>query len=377
MPEPEPSAAAPVRAWPAALLRRPIALALAAVLVVAAALWVADRVRFVHTSDARIAADMVLVSAEVAGRIDTVDVTVGQRIAAAAPLLRLDDEAARLDVARLAAEVAALEAEIAREAARVHLTRDAGESRVGARRSSLGASTAEIAAARALLVTAEAEHVRIAGLRRSGLAVQPALERAADHLEAARRTLSLAEAGRSQRTAEMREAVAEAGETRLIAAGVDVLALRADALRREHDLAALAQRRHLVASPIRGVVDEIFVDAGEYVAPGARLALLHDPDKVWIKANIKETDIARVRVGGAVQIRFDAAPGRAFAGRISAVRDAASAEFALLPPPNPSGVFTKITQRIPVRVEISPDDTLPPLRPGAMATLKLRADGPR
>ena len=112
------------------------------------------------------------------------------------------------------------------------------------------------------------------------------------------------------------------------------------------------------------LVDRVFVEEGEYVTPGQRLLLVHDPKKVWIDANVKETDIRKVKIGQTVDVTVDAFPDKKFAGKVTAIGNAATSEFALLPTPNPSGNFTKITQRLRVRVAIDQEQNL--LRPGMM-----------
>jgi len=125
-----------------------------------------------------------------------------------------------------------------------------------------------------------------------------------------------------------------------------------------------------VRSPINGIVDEKFVQPGEYVIPGQRLFIIHDPKRVWIDADIKETKLSRLKRGQPVSISVDAYPRRPFTGRIERIGNAATSEFALLPSPNPSGNFTKITQRVPVRIAVEqPDDN--PLRPGMMVEVDI------
>jgi len=125
-----------------------------------------------------------------------------------------------------------------------------------------------------------------------------------------------------------------------------------------------------VRSPIDGIVDQKFVQPGEYVIPGQRLFLVHDPKRVWIEADIKETKLSHLKPGQPVRISVDAYPDRHFSGRIERIGNAASGEFALLPSPNPSGNFTKITQRVPVRVAVEQPDGNP-LRPGMMVEVDI------
>ena len=119
-----------------------------------------------------------------------------------------------------------------------------------------------------------------------------------------------------------------------------------------------------IGSPVNGVVDRVFVEEGEYITPGQRLLLVHDPKRVWIDANVKETDIRKVKIGQVAEVTVDAFPDKKFSGKVIAIGNAATSEFALLPTPNPSGNFTKITQRLRVRVAIDLEQNL--LRPGMM-----------
>ena len=128
-------------------------------------------------------------------------------------------------------------------------------------------------------------------------------------------------------------------------------------------------KKHTITSPVTGVVDQTFVNEGEYVAPGQRFALVHDSRDVWINANIKETEVQKIRQGQPVIITVDAYPGRTFSGKVLLVGSAATSQFALIPSPNPSGNFTKITQRIPVKISVEQQDGL--LKPGMMVEVDI------
>src|SRR5262249_564666 len=80
--------------------------------------------------------------------------------------------------------------------------------------------------------------------------------------------------------------------------------------------------------------------------------LLHNPDEVWVEANIKETQVGQLKLGQTVHIAVDAYPDDVFLGRVTRIGSATTARFALLPTPNPSGTFTKITQRVPVKIDL-------------------------
>lgn len=131
-----------------------------------------------------------------------------------------------------------------------------------------------------------------------------------------------------------------------------------------------------VASPINGLVNKTLIDEGEYVTAGQPILMMHDPSELWVAANIKETDIHELRVGQPVQITVDAYPDKPFSGRVSNIGRAATSQFALLPDPNPSGNFTKITQRIPVRIALDEGPT-ELIGPGMMVEVDIDISGSR
>ena len=330
--------------------------------------WLVEHLGVVTTSDARVRARMTTVSSEVAGKIVDLPVVAGDLVQAGEIIARLDDRDARLALQAMSLDLEALEAQIAREKVRAQIAKARGDSRIEGSRSGLATAEAEARTARARLVAVEADHARTLALKSSGLVTQAAMDRATASLEASRQAVISAEAVIGRSHAGIGEAEAEAGEARVIAGNIDALTIEANALRQRIAGLTLTLERHDVVSPISGVIDEVFADPGEHVATGARIALAHAPDDVWIEANIKETDLSAVHVGAHVEIRMDAADS-ACDGRVERIGDAATSEFALIPNANPTGVFTKITQRVPVR--IATGATCTQLRPGAMATLRI------
>lgn len=244
-----------------------------------------------------------------------------------------------------------------------------GGSRVEGALSSLEAAEAEIASTRASLAAAEAEHARKQALHASGFAADAAIERAAGELEIARQAEARSVALLAGRRAGVGEARVEADAADLSAKEAERLSMEASALRQRVAALKLDLEQHTLSSPIDGVVDEVFADAGEHVRVGARIAIAHATTGLWIEANVKETDIVRVDVGASADIRLDAAT-RNCTGAVERIGAAATSEFALVPNANPAGVFTKITQRIPVRIRIGAE--CEQVRPGAMASLRIR-----
>ena len=105
--------------------------------------------------------------------------------------------------------------------------------------------------------------------------------------------------------------------------------------------------------------------------------MLHDPNNIWVAANVKETELARFGVGASASVTVDAFPSQPIVGRISWIGPVATSQFALIPNANPSGNFTKVTQRIPIRIDLElTADSLQParLRPGMMVEVAIDAE---
>ncbi len=138
---------------------------------------------------------------------------------------------------------------------------------------------------------------------------------------------------------------------------------------------ALANTRIIAGA--RGVVAKKWVMPGDIVAPGQPIFTLFDLGDVWITANFEETKLHDIRPGDSVRISVDAFPGREFTGRVDLIGAAAASQFSLIPPNNASGNFTKVTQRVPVKIlldSIDVDDPpgWPALLPGMSVEVKVR-----
>ncbi len=189
------------------------------------------------------------------------------------------------------------------------------------------------------------------------------------------REYRLALAQLSSAKAKLEEAKAERAKVKVMEADLTVLQQKEAEYNAKIRSQALDFEDRVIRSPVNGVVDRVFVEKGEYVTPGQRIALIHDPSEIWIEANIKETEIRKVKIGQSVEISVDAYPDTKFNGTVKSIGDSATSEFALLPTPNPSGNFTKITQRLPVRVKI--DQQGRKFRPGMMVVVKINvSDSP-
>jgi Multidrug resistance efflux pump len=130
-----------------------------------------------------------------------------------------------------------------------------------------------------------------------------------------------------------------------------------------------------IYSPINGVVTEKMSYIGEYITPGTPIVMENNPQRVWVTANAKETVIGNVKRGDPVKITVDSFPGKTFKGTVEFVGSVSTSKFALIPTNNPSGTFTKVTHRLPVRIKIL-NDKNHILKPGMMVevTINTAAD---
>lgn len=344
--------------------------AVALVLAILAIRFLADRASYVSTSDARVAAEMIAVSTDISGRITSVQVKEGDRVAEGDILYTIDDREAYYALIQLEAEARRLRAEIEREETRAGLASSKAGSEVAARRAGTLSAAASVEAARANLEIAQRDFDRTKDLFDRGLMPQSNLDQAQNILSTARQALRRAQAERETAAADQRTASIAGQEVRLIDYDLTVLRSALEQAEARVDAQKVVLEQHTIRSPINGVVDELFFDNGEHSLRGYRMALLHDPDSVWVSANIKETDIRHVRPDAPVLVRADSHPSSQIQGHVTRVHDATIGEAAMMPNPNANGVFTKITQRVRIRVDLEPTDVN--LRPGTMVTVRVR-----
>jgi membrane fusion protein (multidrug efflux system) len=163
------------------------------------------------------------------------------------------------------------------------------------------------------------------------------------------------------------EATARAADAALAAAQAALLGAdaRVAAARAARDQAALNLSYTRITAPSEGVVSKKTVEIGQLVQPGQPLMSEVPLSDVWVTANLKETQTADVTPGDPVDFTVDAYGGRHFSGQVETLSPATGAKFSLLPPDNATGNFTKVVQRIPVRIRLArKNDPVRPLRPG-------------
>jgi len=268
------------------------------------------------TDDAFVEGHVVYVSPRVSGQVLDVLVTENQEVAAGAPLVRVD--------------AADYEARVAHARANLEVARNS----IAQTSASAEAAAAQARAAEARLSQAELDLSRARGLFAQGAGSKTALD--------------AAQSARDAATAELRAAQRrEAAERAML--GSEAPVKQAEAALRE---AELALGYTAISAPIAGRVGKKSVEVGATVQPGQPLLTIVATHGNWVVANFKETQIGAMKPGDPVEITVDAYPGRAWRGHVESISPATGAKYALLPPDNATGNFTKVVQRVPVRVAL-------------------------
>ncbi len=337
-------------------------IATAVVLLVWGGHWIYQRSTHVYIDDARIDGEVVTLSSRVSGWITELPVIEGDEVKKGQLLVRVDERDSVLQREVLLSKLQAIEGQMAVMRAQTGQVDQETLGRYQSETNRLGAAEAEVASLEAQLKQAEIDYKRMQSLDKyvtgqeveyARTAYRQAQERhrkAVSEVAAVRGTLSSAGGSRRQ--------VNVIGQQLLVLAR-QTDEMRAEIKRREVDIAD-----RTIAAPSNGKVVMTFVRKGEHVAAGQRIMMFHDPNEIWVEANVKETDVGRLKLGMKADIHVDAYSGKVFKGEVFRIGQAATNRFALLPDPNPSGNFTKITQRLPLRVKLLDKDAR--LRPGMM-----------
>jgi membrane fusion protein (multidrug efflux system) len=309
--------------------------------------WTVGRFQ-ISTDDAYIHADIATLSTKVSGYVTSVDVTDNSRVKAGDVIARIDDGDYQLAAQTAKDKIAVQQASIERIARQI----DAQDANVDQARAQLGATEAD------------AKRAKLELDRQKDLATRDF---------SSRQTLEQAEAGNARGVATVQSA--KAGIEAAVASGEVLKAQKTEAERTLDQLQtalAMAERDlsfTVIRAPFDGVIGNRAVQKGDFVQPSQRLASLVQLDHVYIDANFKETQLERLRPDQVVGIEVDAMPHHQFQGRVVSFAPASGSVFSLLPAENATGNFTKIVQRVPVRIRVEQRaDEQGLLRPG-MSTL--------
>ena len=295
----------------------------------------------VTTDDAYVHADLSLISSRNTGYVSEIAVTANQHVKMGDVLFRIDDGDYLISLEQSRAKLTELTATLLRI-----------DAQIAAAESTVTQTEAQLKASEAVLTAAHSAAERVRGLAERRVSSQ------AD-LDSANEALATAEANRT------------ASEAAIAGAKAQVEVLKAQrtetaSTRRELELGVAQVQRDLdftvMRAPFDGTVANIAIKQGELVSAGAKLAAVIPDHGLYVEANLKETQLGEIRAGQTARVAVDALDGQEVEGRVVSLSPATGSVFSLLPADNATGNFTKIVQRVPVRIEL-PEGT-PGLRAG-------------
>ena len=333
-----------------------------------------QRSNYIYTEDSRIDADMITISSRVAGWVTALNVTEGSSILKGQILLRIDSRESKLRISELNAQTAGIDAERDKLAAERRMIDKKTASMFMSEESNRDAAQITVSSLLPQLKLAKRELERTKSLYNRKVVSRRQLDQAENAHNQINREHQIALAGFRAAQAKLAEAGAERTQLAVLDSDISVLKHRKTKILIHLEKQNLDLNDRIIRSPVDGVIDKTFIKIGEYVTPGQRLALAHNPKKVWVEANIKETQIRLLKLYQQVKIDVDAYPDIPLTGRVISIGNATTSEFTLLPSPNPSGNFTKITQRLPVRIAIEQKENL--MRPGMMVEINIDIRNP-
>jgi membrane fusion protein (multidrug efflux system) len=348
-----------------------------------------------HTDNATVQGRVVSLSSRIGGNVVGVEVVDNQRVKEGDVLILLDQRDLQIGVqqAEAALELAVRQAEVASagigQSATQALAQDTqaqggvslATTSIEVARAAVDAARAGVASAEARLVQAQTQcdqarqdYERSASLAGEGVISRQQLEHAElaydvaaaalesahndvilarSRLQQAELSVGIAEAQRTQSEGAVQNAEASAEQTDVRRRQYEAALAQVDVARAALEAAQLQLSYATISAPSDGRLGKVAVQVGQRVSAGQPLMPLV-LDGLWVVANFKETQVDRIRPGLPTEIRVDAYPGRVFAGHVDSISPASGATFALLPPENATGNFTKVVQRIPVKIMFEP-----------------------
>lgn len=329
--------------------------------------WFQYYITHASTDDARIKGDLIRVSPTVQGKIRLLPIREGEHVAKGRLVaqLREEDYQAKADVA--AGGVQAIEAMLKEARADLILIKEKTQKEIQRAVAVLSASRARLNEAKANLRLAVLDFERSNKLYQSKTVSTAGVDKTRAAHELAQARLALAGEEIKENQANLQLAKADIGAVAMKQGRIESLHGKLEEARASLELANLQLAHTTVTSPINGVVAKKVAKLGEVVKAGQPIAVIVDLDNVWVEANLEETKVEYVRLGQIVDLSVDAYPKTRFAGKVVNIGAAAASEFSLIPENRSAGSFTKVTQRIPIKIEVL--DATRPLRPGMMVVV--------
>jgi membrane fusion protein (multidrug efflux system) len=338
----------------------------AIVLAVGGAVYLSSPKASVSTDAAYVQADSSTIAPKIRGLVAQVLVEHNQAVKRGDPLVRIDPEEFDARVASAQANLQNARATV--EAAQAAFVALDAEERLAA--ANVVAAQTNIRAADAQSTRAQADRVRYDNLVDAGAVSRKDAETFRAEAITAQST---ADRSRAEYSVSLNQGAVTKAKRATLAANLAQAQAAVASAQAAYDLARQDQTHTLIRSPIDGVVGDRQVEPGDYVQPGSRLLTVVPMRSLYVVANFKETQVARMLAGQPATIKIDALDGKALKGVVESFAPGSGSQFSLLPFEPGTGNFTKIVQRVPVRIRITPNQAgLDRLRPGLSTTVKVR-----
>jgi len=329
---------------------------------------------YVETDNAYVGAETAQITPMVAGQVAEVLASDTQSVKRGDVLVRLDDSDARIALASAEADLAQARREFGQTAA----TSTALSAQVRARGADVTSARAQLQSAQALFEKAQVDYDRRQALASNGAVSGDEITAATNALAAARAGLAQARAAVAQATSQQGAAAGNLAANQALVQGADtntapdVLAAEARVEQARLDL-----ERTVIRAPIDGVIANRTIQLGQRIAPGATIMRIVPVGQVYVDANFKEGQLARVKAGQPVVLTSDLYGGDVeYHGRVVGFSGGTGSAFALIPAQNATGNWIKVVQRLPVRVALDPNElSAHPLRVGLSMTAEIDVSG--
>lgn len=347
--------------------------------------WWIHHQAYVSTDDAQVAGDLVTVSPRVPGHIAQLMVDEGQSVKADQVIAKLDDTDFKAQVATAQATLAVAKSNLASSQTGVTLQSSTSDAQIAQAQATVATAEAGVRTARAGLATARVNArkadddavrtrrlYKVGGISRQQLDAADAAAAAADS-GVAQANAQVASAEGQLQNARQSVALAQANtqQVEIKKGGVQTVQAQIQQAQAQLDAAQLQLAHATIYAPANGIVARRMVNVGEQVQPGQGLFSIAKTDNIWILAYVEETAIRRVHQGAPVDVHIDAYPNDTFKGTVSLVNVVTGSSFSLMPQNNASGNYTKVVQRIPIKVAVEDPNHM--LKPGMSAVIDIDA----
>jgi membrane fusion protein (multidrug efflux system) len=326
--------------------------------------WYIQLTTTVTTDNAKVSADLVGISAEVSGKLTDVYVQGGDTVKVGQLLARLDDSQYL---------IGASQAEAAWELSKISVTKlpnDIKSAQLSVTKAESALAAAKAQAEMKILDMEDAKRIldKNTALYREGAVSQETLDSSTTKYQTAVKALEAANA--NVNSAEDSVSAAQAQLDTITGTGDATYAAQEKQAKASYDNARLTLEHTAIKSPIAGSVVKVAALNGQNVSPGTSLFTIVNPERIWVLANIEEKKVARIHIGNKVDIVVDAYPGLVFTGQVEEIGGATQSSFSILPTENTSGNYTKVAQRLPIKISVAQQDNK--LKPGMSAVVTIR-----